>query len=138
MLAGVVISILISMYLCRYKGMGCLRIMHCVRSTKHDDYESPTDREEKRMKNRLQQIQYDIYELQNKVTNNKKTSRPRRHSVHDTDSIHEAECVSMRNLNHKENEIEFNQFPTDFNHQFPSILRHQLDQADKAYRRQDI
>jgi hypothetical protein len=110
MLAGVVISILITMYLCRYKGMACLRIMHCVRSTKHDDYESPTDRE-KRMKNRLQKIQYDIYELQNKVTKDKKTSRPRQHSVHDTDSLHEAEYVSMRNLDQRENEIEFNQFP---------------------------
>jgi hypothetical protein len=137
MLAGIVISILITMYLCRYKGMACLRIMHCVRSTKHDDYESQTDREEKKMKNRLQRIQYDIYELQNRVTKDKKAPRPRRHSVHDTDSLHESEYVSMRNLNHKD-EIEFNQFPSDYNHQFPSILRHQLDQADKAYRRQDI
>jgi hypothetical protein len=44
----------------------------------------------------------------------------------------------MRNLNQKDNEIEFNQYPTDFNHKFPSILRHQLDQADKAYRQQDV
>jgi hypothetical protein len=137
MLAGIVISILITMYLCRYKGMACLRIMHCVRSTKHDDYESQTDREEKKMKNRLQKIQYDIYELQNRVTKDKKAPRPRRHSVHDTESLHESEYVSMRNLNQKD-EIEFNQFHTDYNHQFPSILRHQLDQADKAYRRQDI
>jgi hypothetical protein len=138
MLATVVISILISMYLCRYKGMACLRIMHCVRSTKHDDYESQTDREEKKMKSILQKIQYDIYELQNKVTKDKKATRPRRHSIHDTDSLHESEYVLMRNLNQKENKIEFNQYPTDFNHQFPSILRHQLDQADKAYRRQDV
>jgi len=137
MLAGIVISILITMYLCRYKGMACLRIMHCVRSTKHDDYESQTDREEKKMKSRLQKIQYDIYELQNRVTKDKKAPRPRRHSIHDTDSLHESEYVSMRNLNQKD-EIEFNQFHTDYNHQFPSILRHQLDQADKAYRRQDI
>jgi hypothetical protein len=130
MLAGIVISILISMYLCRYKGMACLRIMHCIRSTKHDDYESQTDREEKKMKSRLQKIQYDIYKLQNRVTKDKKAPRPRRHSAHDTDSLHESEYVSMRNLNQKD-EIEFNQFPSDYNHQFPSILRHQLDQADK-------
>ncbi len=90
------------------------------------------------MKNRLQQIQYDIYELQNKVTKDKKKSRQRRHSIHDTDSLHEAEYVSMRNLNQKEQEIKFNQYPTDFNDQFPSILQHQLDQADKAYRRENV
>ena len=142
MLAGVIVSILILLYLCRYKGMACLRIMHLAPASKNNDVETVTDIEEKRMRTRMQQLQKDIYEIQEKIKH--PHDRKQRHQRSQSVSMNELHDItkdpiytSMNSDTEKySHEDEISKFTDKYRDRYPESLRRQLDQADRAYRKQ--
>ena len=145
LLALTVLMFLIMIYLCRYKGMACLRIMHLTSAPKHKHEESPVDIEERKMRQRFIQMQQDIYDIQEKVLHgNNEKKHQRRHSVHSMHDIDASErqdpvYVAMYQPNRSyEGDEEIDKFIDKYQHsdRFPTILRKQLAEADKAYQKE--
>ena len=145
MLAALVLSLIVMAYCCRYKGMACLRLMHITSSKKTDDSETPVDIEERKMRNRLQQMQMDIYDIQERVRHPHayKRRHQRSKSMNSLDEInkfaneHIYATMKRRPAKveiHSNEDLEINE---NYPERFPTILRKQLAEAEKAYQLQN-
>ena len=125
--------------------MACLRLMHITSSKKTDDSETPVDIEERKMRNRLQQMQMDIYDIQERVRHPHayKRRHQRSKSMNSLDEInkfaneHIYATMKRRPAKveiHSNEDLEINE---NYPERFPTILRKQLAEAEKAYQLQN-
>ncbi|MGV0982865.1 MAG: hypothetical protein ACOYB0_11000, partial [Polynucleobacter sp.] len=133
----IVLTIII-IWMCRYKGLACLRIMHIIHKSKNDDKEGPIDIQEKAMKEKIQKIGDDFNELQFKLYKSTHKHQPRSMNSSESGDIEmrseelpEEQKVWFRREQNA-SLPKYAKYPRP--NQYPSILKKHLSAADAAYR----